>query len=142
MKHNFSKYIDVPFKPRGRDFSGCDCLGLVILIYKEELGIILPDYLDIDYDCDLNMNDDTYLEDGWEEQMLLDWRPIRPPFKRFDGLLFYANSRRVIADHMGVCIGDGKFIHTSGHYKQSMVGRLDKNWLSKLYAGARYVGKS
>jgi len=142
MKPDFSKYIDIPYKHRGRDFNGCDCLGLVILIYKEELGIILPDYLDIEYNCDLNKEDNTYLEEGWAEQMKLAWRPCKPPYERWDGLLFYANSRRVIADHMGVCIGDDKFIHTSSKYKMSMVSRLDKLWLSKLYAGARYIGKS
>ena len=140
MKPDFSKYISIPYKHRGRDFNGCDCLGLVILTYKEELGIILPDYLDIDYSYDMNQDDDTYLEDGWSEQMKLAWRPIKPPFKRWDGLLFYANARRVVADHMGICIGDNKFIHTNAYYKLSMVGTLDKFWLSRLYAGARYIG--
>jgi len=140
MKINFGKYINIPFKPQGRDFNGCDCLGLVRLIYKEELNIILPEYLDIDYNCNLNKNDDTILEDGWEEQMKLAWRPIRPPYKRWDGLLFYASARRVIADHIGLCIGDGKFIHTSMHYKMSMVSKLEGLWESKLYGGARYIG--
>lgn len=142
MKPDFSKYINIPFKHKGRDFNGCDCLGIVILIYQEELGITLPDYLDIDYNCDLNQDDDTYLEDGWADGMKSVWKPVKPPFERFDGLLFYANPRRVIADHMGVCIGDDKFIHTSGYYRMSMVSKLDQNWLSKLYAGARYIGTS
>jgi len=142
MKTDFSKYVDIPYKHRGRDFDGCDCLGLVVLMYKEERGIILPDYLDIEYNCDLNENDDTYLEEGWSEQMKKAWRPVKPPLQKWDGLLFYANSRRVVADHMGICIGDDKFLHTSAHYKMSMVSKLDKFWLSKLYAGARYIGAS
>ncbi len=141
MKTDFSKYVDIPFKHRGRDFSGCDCLGIVILIYKEERGIILPDYLDQEYNL-RNKEDDSRLEEGWAEHMKLAWRPIKPPFKRWDCLIFYANSKRIVADHMGICIGDDKFLHTSALYRQSMVGRLDKFWLSKLYAGARYIGAS
>lgn len=143
MIPDFGKYINVPFKHRGRDWDGCDCYGLIRLIFKEELEISLPDFLEISYNCDLNEEDETHLEDHWEAGLDRgEWRKIDPPYKRFDGLLFYANSRRVIADHMGLVIGDGKFIHTSAKYKMSMVGKLEGIWESKIYGGARYFGKS
>ena len=37
------QYIGIPYLNRGRKFSGCDCYGLVMLFYKGELGIDIPD---------------------------------------------------------------------------------------------------
>ena len=39
------KYISppIPFVPRGRGFSGCDCGGLVLLVLKEEFGVVARD---------------------------------------------------------------------------------------------------
>lgn len=37
-------YIGIPYRENGRDRDGCDCWGLLALIYAEQLGTPLPEY--------------------------------------------------------------------------------------------------
>jgi cell wall-associated NlpC family hydrolase len=37
-------YVGVPYRPNGRDRAGWDCWGLVVAVYRERLGLELPDY--------------------------------------------------------------------------------------------------
>ena len=41
------KYLRIPFKSGCRGFDGCDCGGLVWLIYKNELNIELPNWTEL-----------------------------------------------------------------------------------------------
>ena len=41
---NVEKYIEIPFLDHGRDFTGCDCYGLVKLVLLEEFDKVLPDF--------------------------------------------------------------------------------------------------
>lgn len=38
-----AEYIGLPFRTHGRDRGGCDCWGLVRIVYRERLGVELPD---------------------------------------------------------------------------------------------------
>jgi len=40
------KYVGIPFKEKGSSYGGCDCWGLVKLIYKHEYKIELNDFTD------------------------------------------------------------------------------------------------
>lgn len=42
------KYLGIPYLQGGRTTEGCDCWGLVVIVYDEELGIALPKFDDRD----------------------------------------------------------------------------------------------
>ncbi len=45
MTTNWSdKYLNIPFVRGGRDYAGCDCGGLVLLVYRDELGLFPTDF--------------------------------------------------------------------------------------------------
>jgi len=99
------KYLNIPYKDFGRDYDGIDCYGLFLLIYKEELGIILPDYM-FDKSC-MEDASDWYVEDypkffkaiGKGDKM-----------QAFDALMF---RHKGMDTHVGIAINDAEFLHVS-----------------------------
>jgi len=130
---DFSKYINIPYKHLGRSFSGCDCYGIIVLIFKEELGIKLNDYTELQYDKDWHEQGKNHII----ENITSDWIKIDKPYKIFDCILFFGRHGSCIANHIGLYIGEDKFIHISSVYS-SMVSRLDSYWEPKIYSVMRY----
>jgi len=44
-----AEYVGIPYKPHGRDRLGCDCWGLLCMIWREQLGGNLPEYEGVDW---------------------------------------------------------------------------------------------
>jgi len=135
MTTNLNRYIGLPYKNMGRDFDGVDCYGLYFLIYKEELGIELPDFLNINYSQDWYKKDENHISDTIKSNWIIE---VEKPFKKYDGLIFYGIKYKTIANHIGLYIGEGKFIHIMEDTK-SMISRLKGFWESKLYKGVRAI---
>ena len=96
------KYYEIPYKPRGRDFDGCDCWGFALLFLKEEAGIKVMDYAYAD--------DPLKIDVGVYENLALEFAQIdETALKRFDLLLLHDNSQS--PNHVGVALDGRLFIH-------------------------------
>lgn len=95
----WEKYTHIPFKDKGRDASGVDCWGLVGLIYQQELGIVLPDYLE----CYETSNDRDILSETIRNERC-GWQS--PHFSQeFDVIIL---RMRGVPMHVGVVTVPGK----------------------------------
>lgn len=98
---NVRDLIGVPFKDKGRDInSGLDCWGLAQVIFAR-YDIILPDYL---ISCHDSNAFNTLAEQSRPQWIKLD----TPQEPCIIAIKFNTN----VINHVGVYIGDNKFMHT------------------------------
>jgi len=112
-----SKYVGIPFKDQGRERTGCDCWGLVRLIYLNELRIELPTYGEIsanDLVAVSQMVEGNYILEPWREIAREDIMPFDVVVMRFYG------ARKV--GHVGVVVAGGTAVlHTERSVDSVMV---------------------
>jgi len=129
---NFSKYVGIPYKDKERSFNGVDCFGVCHLIYKEELGINLYEFIEyVEYDV-YDPEDSHKVIHQKIPKILTILDEVSKPFRVFDIMLFYKSAKKDIVNHIGVYIGDNKFIHAVEN-RESMVSRLRGYYESKIY---------
>lgn len=96
------KFLAIPYLHRGRTFHGADCYGMIILWYKECLGI---DLLDVEEEYAPTSN--------WKgrglflEHYHLQWERVESP-GLYDVAIFRRHGR---CDHVGVYLMRGRFLH-------------------------------
>lgn len=131
------KYMRIPFKEHGRSFDGCDCGGLVGLVYYEELGIILPDWA--------KFYKDTQVE-SWGELKttiggLLDalfTEVTDGSIKPFDAIVFNIAGNPI---HVGVAVNEYVFMHIMEGYTNVRQERFNSfSWRKRIEGVFRYAG--
>ena len=98
------KASGVPYKPFGRDYDGIDCWGVIVLAYRDVLGIELPRY-ERDYSS----------PEEWAEVMGViergrdagPWVKVERPAP-MDVVLLKLNG---FVCHVGLAIGGGWMLH-------------------------------
>lgn len=98
-------YIEIPFVSGGRTREGCDCWGLVRLVYAEHFGKELPS-LETEYRDALNPRETAgALVAGI---LVVDAYPVAVPFSGDIAVIRY----RGVPCHVGIVTPDLRIMHT------------------------------
>lgn len=110
--------LGIPYKRGGNtEDSGFDCSGFVRAVYERTAGLILP----------RQAKDQATAGDS------VDKRDLQP------GDLVFFNTLRRTFSHVGIYMGEGKFIHSPKPGSQVRVDDMGKTYWQQRFDGARRV---
>lgn len=127
------RFVGIPFADRGRDFSGCDCWGLVYLAYRQLLGIELPTYGEISAKDLLRVarNIGTqYKCEPWVEP-----RAPRP----LDVAVMHFHGSKLVG-HVGLLVEGAQVLHTERSHDSALVPLSHMTVRHRIVAFRRYRG--
>lgn len=111
------KYIGTPYAYGGRSPKGFDCSGLTLYVYDRH-GVKLP------------RSSSKQAKAG---------RMVRKRNLMPGDLVFFSTGKRGRVSHVGIYIGDGKFIHAPSQGKKVCAASLNDKYYKKTYHSARRV---
>lgn len=129
---DFTRYIGIPFKDNGRDFSGCDCYGLVYLIYKFEFEVNLP-RLDGEYE---KVSEHTVVNDLIVRNMD-EWAMIDEP-RIGDVVLFRSSYISGMGYHIGMITCHNWMIHATKGMLSAFERYSTSKWVNKVLGFYRH----
>lgn len=100
--------------------TGFDCSGLVYFAYKDLVNFPMP-------------------RTANEMYHLHDTAPVAMDQLKKGDLVFFQTENRALADHVGVYIGNGKFIQSPRAGKNVQITSLNENYWQRHYVGARRI---
>ncbi|WP_038911383.1 C40 family peptidase [Dickeya dadantii] len=101
-------------------YSGFDCSGLVYYAYKDVVKITIP----------RTANEMFHLRDA---------APIKKSELESGDLVFFRITNRGAADHVGVYLGNGRFIQSPRSGADIKISKLSEDYWQDHYVGARRV---
>jgi len=111
--------VGTPYRSAGADPGvGFDCSGFVVYVYRDVLGLPLPRSTGAQYNMDLRA-------------------PRRSALKTGD-LVFFDTGGKGIS-HVGIYVGEGRFVHAPNHGGRVRLDHLDDRYWKERYRGARRV---
>lgn len=134
MQYDLQQYIGIPFLDHGRDRAGCDCWGLVRLVYADQLGIALPDLGDEYSEAYARGEVDEAVSSTVGQEWNADvtgqaWQPL-------DVMIF---SRAGVECHVGLYLRPGEMLHVI-EGTAAAVERYDTvRWKRRLTRVIRHV---
>lgn len=115
---NAMGFLGVPYKRGGNTAeTGFDCSGFVRAIYEQSIGLLLP----------------RRAEQQAAATQRIDKNDLQP------GDLVFFNTMRRAFSHVGIYVGDGKFIHSPKPGAEVRVESLSVSYWQRRFDGARRV---
>ena len=112
-----AQWIGTPYRSGGQSRKGTDCSGFVRQVYKKV------------YDIDLPRSTTEQVEEG---------KRVRRHKLREGDLVFFHGSKRRRANHVGIYLKEGKFVHASTS-RGVMVSRLDEDYWDEHWLRGRRI---
>lgn len=109
------RYRGVPYRRGGMTSRGFDCSGLVSRVLRSQ-GIAAP---------------------RTSRQLFHLGKPVKKNDLRPGDLVFFRNTYRRGISHVGIYVGNGKFIHASNSRRGVTVSSLASPYYARRWAGAR-----
>jgi cell wall-associated NlpC family hydrolase len=114
---NAMGYLGVPYRRGGTGIQGFDCSGFVQAMYQKTLGLVLPH--------------NAKAQAAATEK--IDKNELQP------GDLVFFNTLRRAFSHVGIYIGEGKFIHSPRAGGEVRIEDMRESYWVKRFNGARRV---
>ncbi|WP_236589817.1 C40 family peptidase [Ramlibacter aurantiacus] len=111
-------FLGVPYRRGGESAEGgFDCSGFVRAIYGQTVGLVLP----------------RRAKEQAAATLVIDKKDLQP------GDLVFFNTMRRAFSHVGIYVGDGKFIHAPRPGAQVRVENMAGRYWATRFDGARRV---
>ena len=111
-------FLGVPYKRGGNSAdTGFDCSGFVRAIYQQSIGLLLP----------------RKAEQQAAATQQIEQKDLQP------GDLVFFNTMRRAFSHVGIYVGDGKFIHSPKPGGEVRLENMGMDYWSHRFDGARRV---
>ncbi len=110
-----NRWLGVKYRKGGTDRTGIDCSGLTAQMYLAVAGVALP----------------RTTQDQSRCGILVSRKDLRP-----GDLIFFSTSKKQSVDHVGIYLGDTRFVHASPS-KGVVVSSLLQDYYVQRYHSAR-----